>query len=165
MTGRSINSECSSLGKSVSLPVRDITDSVTGRSKNSECSSLAIICITSGPCHHRLRDRSAEKFRMFITVKSVSLPVRDVTDSMTGWPKNSEYSSLGKFVSLPARAVTDSMTGRSKIYVSLPLGKSVSLPARASYPYTRGYPHRHPSSAATPVPTGVTLLPFGTPAH
>ena len=62
VTGRPKNSECSSLGKSVSLPACDFTGSVTGRPKNSECSSPGKICITSGPCRHRLRDRSAEKF-------------------------------------------------------------------------------------------------------
>ena len=31
VTGRSKNSECSSLGKSVSLPARAVTDSATGR--------------------------------------------------------------------------------------------------------------------------------------
>ena len=70
-------------------------------------------------------------------------------------------------------------TGRSKRYEYSPqfeyagiiLGKSVSLPARfwahsfLSYPYTRGYFHRHPSSVAMPVPTGVIPHPFETPSH
>ena len=61
VTGQSKNSECSPLGKSVSLPARAVTDSVTGRSKISECSLLG---------------------------KSVSLPARAVTDSVTGRSKN-----------------------------------------------------------------------------
>ena len=74
--GRSKNSECSTLGKSISLPARAVTDSVTGRSNNSECSPLG---------------------------KSVSLPARAVTDSATGRPKSSECSPLGNSVSLPCR--------------------------------------------------------------
>ena len=40
VTGRSKNSECYPLGKSVSLPARAVTDSVTGRSAISEYSPL-----------------------------------------------------------------------------------------------------------------------------
>ena len=87
MNGRSTNSECSPLGKSVLLPAYAVTDFVTGQPKNSECSSLGTFVSLSSNC-------SVVTVDTFITnICSVSA-ARAVTDSVTGRSKNSESSTI-----------------------------------------------------------------------